>query len=269
MLLFRRMSPLLFLFLCSIAPLVSAQSTTLSETIPELTQRLQQDIADLVELSASIDSAPEQDRDALVYRRDDRSFRLLTDMQRLVVATAELPADDPIREQVETALKTNLQGAGQSVLQRIDEIDDRIAALKAQSGAGSGVQLVATQAFIESLETMRFNYYQALVDVIAGREALGLPNASLTAKLQPMLELHGEAMVGRIKYVGGAMKELQVRKSKEPDNSDLISAIAEMSRAQALDLAHLKSMISLLGGLGEDPVAYKAVLLQYSAGLSI
>ncbi|MEH6588042.1 MAG: mechanosensitive ion channel family protein [Halioglobus sp.] len=269
MLLFRRMSPLFFFVLCATAPLATAQSAGGAESIPELTLRLQQDIADLTELSASIDSAPEQDRNALVYRRDDRSFRLLTDMQRLVVATAELPADDPVREQVQNALKTNLQGAGEGVLQRIAAIGQRIAVLTVQSDAHSGSQLVVTEAFIQSLETLRFNYYQALVDVIAGREALGLPNATLTTKLLPILYLHGEAMLGRIEYVGGAMKELQARKSAEPDNSDLIAAIAEMSRGQSRDLTHLKSMIGLLEGLGQDPVAYKAVSIQYGDGLSI
>lgn len=265
----RRLLPLFFFVLYSTAPLATAQSAGDAESIPELTLRLQQDIADLTKLSKSIDSAPEQDRDALVYRRDDRSFRLLTDMQRLVVATAELPADDPVREEVQNALKSNLQGAGEGVLQRIEEIGQRIAALKLESDAQSGAQLVSTEAFIQSLETLRFNYYQALVDVIAGREALGLPNAALTDRLLPMLYLHGEAMVGRIEYVGGAMKELQARKSAEPDNSDLMTAIAEMSRGQTLDLIHLKTMISLLEGLQKDPVAYKAVLLQYGDGLSI
>lgn len=248
--------------------LATAQSANRAdESIPELTERLQQDISALSRLSAVIDTAPEQDREALIFRRDDRSFRLLRDLQRLVEAASQLPEDDPVRSEVVTQLKTNLQGAGQGVLKRIGEMGERIATLGAELDGLSGPQLVATEAYIQSLETLRFNYYQSLVDVIAGRNALGLPDDQLTEQLLPMLYLHGEAMVGRVEYTGGALQELQDRQSSEPDNADLKAAIGEMSRSQTLDLAHLKSMIGLLEALGEDPVAYRAILLQQGAGL--
>lgn len=266
---YRQFTALLLLILCITSPPGLAQPAGSEETILELTQGLQEDIAGLAKLSASIDSAPEHDREALIFRRDNRSFHLLTDLKKLVTATAKLSADDPARAQVETELKTNLQGAGESVLHRIDEIGKRIAALQTKSGDLSGAQLVATEAYIQSLETLRFNYYQALVDVIAGREVLGLPNDTLTSRLLPMLYLHGEAMVGRIEYTGGALKKLQGRKSAEPDNSDLSTATVEMARSQSLDLIHLKSMVGLLEALGKKPVAYKAVLLQYGDGFSI
>jgi small conductance mechanosensitive channel len=250
--------------------LATAQSAnTADESIPELTERLQQDISALSRLSDAIDTAPEQDREALIFRRDDRSFRLLRDLQSLVEAASQLPENDPVRSEVVTQLKTNLQGAGQGVLKRIREVGGRIATLGAELDGLSGPQLVATEAYIQSLETLRFNYYQSLVDVIAGRRALGLPNSQLTEQLLPMLYLHGEAMVGRVEYTGGALQELQDRQSSEPDNADLKTAIGEMSRAQTLDLAHLESMIGLLAALGEDPVAYRATLLQQGQGLSI
>ena len=248
---------------------VTAGDTGSAETIPQLTERLQRDIVALGKLSASIDTAPELDREALIYRRDDRSFRLLTDMQRLVEETAELAEDDPVRQQVIEALEGNLNGAGEGVLQRIDELGQRIAALKLELESASGPQLVATQAYVHSLENLRFSYYEALVNVIAGRQALGLPGAGLKERLLPILYLQGEAMIGRVEYTGGALSELGQRMSSEADNADLKLAITELSRQQSADLAHLTSMIGLLENLGEDPVDYRTAVLAQGQGLSI
>ena len=255
--------------LCVIGPLANADSKGQGESITELTTRLQQDAAALSRLSNSIDKAPKQDREALIFRRDDRSFRLLTDLHQLVNAAAELAEDDPERVEVINQLKTNLQGAGEGVLNRIGELGARIAALTGELDSLSGAQLVAAEAYIQSLETLRFSYYRALVDVIEGRKALGLADATLGDRLLPILYLHSEAMVGRIEYTGGALHELKERQSGEPNNADLQTAIAEMSRGQTLDLAHLDSMLDLLEALGEDPVGYRAILLEQGKGLSI
>ncbi|MEP5569702.1 MAG: mechanosensitive ion channel family protein [Halioglobus sp.] len=255
--------------LCITGLHVNADTKGQGESITELTARLQQDAAALSRLSSSIDQAPEQDREALIFRRDDRSFRLLTDLHSLVKAAAELAEDDPERLEVVNQLETNLQGAGEGVLDRIGELGTRIAGLTSELDSLSGAQLVSAEAYIQSLETLRFSYYQALVDVIEGRKALGLAKASLADRLLPKLYLHSEAMVGRIEYTGGALRELKERQSGEPNNADLQTAIAAMSRGQTLDLAHLDGMLDLLEALGEDPVGYRAILLEQGKGLSI
>lgn len=255
--------------LCIVCLQVNADPGDSGASIAELTERLQQDAAALSRLSKAIDKAPEQDREALIFRRDDRSFRLLTDLHRLVNAAVELAEEDPRRVEVINQLKTNLQGAGEGVLTRIGELGARIAALTAELDSLSGAQLVSAEAYIQSMETLRFSYYQALVDVIAGRRSLGLADATLGDRLLPMLYLHSEAMVGRIEYTGGALRELKERQSVESNNADLQTAIADMSRGQTLDLAHLDSMLGLLEALGEDPVGYRAILLEQGKGLSI
>ena len=249
--------------------LAAAQGGDAAESIPQLTERLELDILALRKLSESIADAPEQDREALIYRRDDRSFRLLKDLQQLVETTATLAEDDPVRLRAIEALNGNLSGAGEGVLQRIDELGERISVLRLELDKLGGSQLVATEAFIQSLENLRLDYYQALVKVITGRQALGLPETDLKQRLLPILYLHGEAMIGRAEYTGGALAELQDRFTSEADNADLKLAITELSRQQTLDLTHLEAMIGLLEELGEDPVDYRTVLLAQGQGLSI
>lgn len=260
---------LLAIVVLSVLNLAPASAAGPDETLVDLTERLQADIDALRKLSNSIESAPERDRDALIYRRDDRSFRLLNDIQQLVEATVDLPENDPQRQAVVDALKGNLQGAGEGILQRITDLGDRIAALQAEVDQQGGSQLVTAEAFIQSLESLRFNYYESLVEVINGRKALGLSDGNLREALLPILYLQGEAMIGRVEYTGRALGELRDRISLEPDNADVSAAVSELSRQQTQDLARLEIMIGLLNKLGEDPIAYRAVLLEQGNGLSI
>ena len=93
------------------APSLVAQESPPEESVAEMSARLEQDMQDLERLSRHIDSAPERDRMALVFRRDDRSFQLLLDLDKLVRATAELPQTDPLKAQVSVQLEEHLQEA--------------------------------------------------------------------------------------------------------------------------------------------------------------
>ena len=251
------------------APSGAAQETSPEVSVAEMSARLEQDMQDLERLGQHIDSAPERDRMALVFRRDDRSFQLLLDLDKLVRATAALPQADPLKAQVTVQLQEHLQEAGESVLLRLAELGERVARLQTEAASLGGAQLVATEAYIQSLENLRFRYYEALVKVIEGRQSLALGEGPLASSLLPMLYLQGEAMVGRVEYTGGALEELRSRQGNEPDNADLDLAATDMTRQQAQDLVHLETLIGLLERLGEDPVGYRAILLQQGQGLSI
>jgi small conductance mechanosensitive channel len=246
-----------------------AQDASPEVSVAEMSAQLQQDMQDLERLGRHIDSASERDRAALVFRRDERSFELLLDLDRLVRATAALPQTDPLKAQVTAQLQDYLQEAGKSVLLRLAEVEERVTRLQTEAASLGGAQLVATEAYIQSLENLRFRYYEALVKVIEGRKSLALAEGPLASSLLPMLYLQGEAMLGRIVYTGEALDELRMRQGNEPDNADLGLAATDMARRQAQDLAHLKTLIGLLERLGEDPVDYQAILLHQGQGLSI
>ena len=64
---------LLAIVVLSVLNLAPASAAGPDETLVDLTERLQADIDALRKLSNSIESAPERDRDALIYPRDDQS----------------------------------------------------------------------------------------------------------------------------------------------------------------------------------------------------
>lgn len=247
----------------------AAQIEVQADTVRQQAEQFDRDLAALRQLSARIESAPEQDREALIYRRDDRSFQLLVQLDRIARDTASLPAEDPVRAQIQGHIEQGLQDAGTAVLRRIEELGVRIASLQGERNAASGVQLVAIEAYMQSLEALRFKYYGALVDVIESRQVLGMPEAGLEQALKPALYLHGETLVGRLEFTGGALDEIRSRQAEDSGNADLAAAATEMARQQELDLAHLEAMIELLERLGEDAATYQSVLLQQGQGISI
>jgi len=237
--------------------------------IQELLQPLEQNISELQLLDKRIDAAPQRDREALIYRRDTRGFEVLQQLDELVNSAAQLPADDIGRLAVQQRLQDDLAGAGSQVLARIGELGQRIADHYAQLDSLSGTELVTTEAYIQSLEEMRFGYYDALVSVIEGRQALGIPAEELARSLLAQLNLHAQTLLGRIEFAGGALKEVRGRLQEDPDNADVAATVVEMSRLQQLDLGRLEIMIGLLERLGEDATDYQAALVQQGEGLSI
>ncbi|QFU77820.1 mechanosensitive ion channel [Halioglobus maricola] len=84
-----------------------------------------------------------------------------------------------------------------------------------------------------------------------------------------MLYLQSEALVGRIEYVGAVLGELSQRIAKDPSNADLGAARMDMARQQELDLSHLEQLIDLLVRMGDEPDAYKEVLLAQGQGIKV
>jgi small conductance mechanosensitive channel len=241
----------------------------ISRDLQELLQPLEQNISELQILDKRIGAAPQRDREALIYRRDTRGFEVLQQLDQLVNSAAQLPADDPGRRAVQQRLHDDMGGAGSRVLARIGELGQRIADHYAQLDSLSGTELITTQAYIQSLEVMRFGYYDALVSVIEGRQALGIPAEDLARSLLAQLNLQAQTLLGRIEFAGGALEEVQGRLQQDPDNADVAATVVEMSRLQRLDFGRLEIMIGLLERLGEDATDYQTVLLQQGEGLSI
>lgn len=259
-------------FLCTLMlALACANSSWTAETGSDLNAmaaQLQQGITDLARLNSQIETAPEIHRDALIYRRDDRSFKLLVQLQELVDAALALPEDDPVRQEVLKPLRDDLSGAGTAVLARIAELGDRIATMRAKLGSLSGGQLVGTEAYIQNLDILRLRYYEALVAVIEGRKSLGIPAPELATGLLSHVYLHSEILVGRIEFNSGALDELATRQQQEPDNADVLSIVSDLTRAQQGNLEQLEALAGLLERLGEDADEYHGILLQQQ-GLSI
>ena len=151
------------------------------------------------------------DREALLYRRDERSFALLRDMDKIAREVVELPEGDPVRVEVERRLSEDLNQASDAVIQRIAELGKRIVEHTKSLEGLSGAQHIALEAYIHSLETMRIQYYDALANVIEGRKALGMQTEKLLQSLRPVIYLHAETLVGHIEFGAFALEDLKAR----------------------------------------------------------
>jgi len=265
-----RRVPLLVLMIC-LAGNSAAQTASESEGVDleALILDLDQGISELATLSAQVDNVAEMDREALLFRRDERSFSLLMDMDKLARHIAELPADDPQRAAVEQRLRSDLADVGNDVFLRVDELGKRIITRAGEVESLSGGQRIAMEAYIQSLETLRIQYYEALVNVVDGRKALGMPAGKVSQNLEQALYLRAETLVGRIQFIGSALEKMQGRLADEPQNTELDATVRAFTSQHQVYLLRLETVAAALERLGLDDAAYRAVLLQQGTGFSV
>ena len=199
-------------------------------------QDLDQGTAAMRTLNTRIASVAEEDREALLFRRDERGFRLLLDLDKLVRQVADLPADDPIRVEVDKRLTQDLAGAGDAVFRLLADVGQRISTYSAQLESLSGSSLVATEAYINSLELLRIQYFEGLIDIIEGRALLGVAADDAQAKLTDALYLQAETLAGHLEFSGAALDEVKGRLELDPTNADLDATLKSMGNQHQLHL---------------------------------
>ena len=258
--------------------LVTFSSVTLAQTAVEAEpsdlqkqlEKLNSGAAALVALDKRIAGVPEGDREILIFRRDERSFGLLLDLDKVVRQVAELPADDPARMEVEKRLKENLQSAGNAVFRLLDDVDRRITTYTQQLESLSGTRLIATQSYISSLEQLRIRYYEGVVDIIEGSRLLGIPKTGDTPeRLENALYLQAEKLAGYLEFSGQALEQVEIRLKEDPANADLDATMKDMGNKHSSNLQRLKAIVSLMGRLDLDDSDFKGVLLQQGDSFSL
>ena len=245
---------------------VQAETAGTAETrdINALVEVLNADILELDLLSEHIKNAQQIDRDVLVFRQDERSFRLLNDFGTLVQEVANLPDESPNKEELKTRLTELSEGVGDAIFNRIIEIKQRIDESYAKLESLSGGAQIASLAYLQSLETIRIGYYQAMVSHLEGRSALGLSSETLHNRLDPKISLYAETLAGRIELTSASRTEVQTRAQQIPDDAEIKAALLEMEAQHAANLNRLETMIPLLDSLDLPSSKYKATLLQHS-----
>jgi len=236
----------------------------LNQDIGVLVEKLNTDILELDLLSEQIKRAEQMDRNVLVFRQDERSFRLLNDFEKLVNKTANLPDSAPERDELKKRLIEQSEGVGDAIFNRISEIKQRIGESYIKLESLSGATQVASLAYLQSLEAIRIGYYQAMVSHIEGRTALGISSEELRNRLDPKLSLYAETLAGRIELTSAARSQTRTRAEQEPDNADIKTALMEMEAQHAMNLSRLETIIPVLDSLDLPAATYKATLLQHS-----
>jgi small conductance mechanosensitive channel len=250
--------------------LVQAQAESEARSdIESMVQTLRNDIADLQALSKPITDSENMEHEVLLFRRDVRSFRVLTDFDLLVQELTMLADDNPQKNTIKVQLSEHAVGVGNAIFDRISELNQRIRKSLTNLDSLSGGMRIATQAHIDSMENIRIKYYEALVNHLKSLNSLGLPTDDLHNRLDPLLYLYAEMLTGRIELNSAAHHELQARSAADPENVDIKSALVGLNTRHSIDVIRLESIILVLDSLELASAEYKAVMLQQTGSLSV
>jgi len=262
--------PLLLLLVQVTTAAQEAQQETVEPADLQATvSTLYSDIAELRSLSDNIGDPGRRDHDALVYRRDMRSFRLFHDFNSLVTRVAAVPDTASYRAKLLTQLTELSAKAGDAIFDRITEIEERVAQADKVLASSSGKDRVEQAAFFQDLEDIRVRYYETLLKLIDSRKTLGLTSDDLRARLGEQTGLYMEALAGRVQLIAASRTQIQERSRQMPDNTDVKTALLDLEVRHKRNLRRLETMIPVLDGLGMDSSIYKTVLLQQAGSISV
>lgn len=249
----------------------AAQLPPVSEAtrdIGPLVARVESQVHQIQLLTERLEVAGEHDRNALLYRRDLRSLDLVKLMDELTPQVMALPVDDPQRVALEERLRGDLADVGQAVFERLTHLDRRIQQQQDRLEELKGVERVEQEAYLKSLEQLRFRYYQALIGFSNRRQALGLPELKVLENLPRELFQYAEIQVGKVEFAAAAISELQQRLKTRPDQAELQGALQELRIEHARHLGDLRLAIDLMERLKLDSTPYRTVALQ-QGGVSL
>jgi len=237
--------------------------------IQYLVDVLRSDLLELDFLTGTIDKAQKMDRDALVFRQDERSFRVLTDYEALVRKVADLPDDSPHKDELKTRLIELSDSVGDAIFDRITQIEQRIDNSYAELESLSGSLEITSRAYLQSQENIRIGYYKALLAHAEGLEALGHSTDKLRIRLDPKINLYAETLAGRIEMTAAAQTQIRARAESVPGNAELKTTLSELKARHQANLSRLETMIPLLDGLELDSSKFKATLLRQAGSISV
>jgi small conductance mechanosensitive channel len=262
--------------LCLLVFLVSFYGETARADIPadeavvtELVNTFDADLAALRLLVEEAEKAEQVDRQALVFRQDDRSFTLLADADRLAAAAANLPQGNRLRKEVVDHLAATLKNTSDAVLQRLHELDQQINKFSESYEDMSPDARVSSEAYVQALEAIRFRYLDALISHYKSRKLLGFSYEDAQEQLKQMLYLRAESLVGTVEMLAAAEFDVGSRLSKDPANADLKSAKSDIAARRAEAVKKLTIAVELLDTLEVDTKEYRSVLLKQQTGVTI
>jgi len=247
----------------------NAQELKSPEAIAALMETVGTRIAELQLINRQIETAPAVDQDALLYRRDERSFELLVLIDELSQSVIQMPDDDAVRQEISERLRTEFLTAGDRLFIRLNELDERIKDQLAALDSYSGSKRIFAESLVNTLQSMRMKFFEAAVNLVLSREALEIPVAAIRSGLVNEMSSYGEALIGRVEFTGAATKEIAKRLKLDPSNADLQSGLTEMQLQYALQSERLRQLVGSMERLEVDTRNYRAILLKNSSGVSV
>jgi len=250
-------------------PCVSAQEVPTSAELAQSMLRIEGSVKKLRLLAEQTKTVAGVDREALMFRLDQRIIRLLEDAAKLARYVEGLPADAADRLALEKRLREEMASFERLLFQRIGELESRIAANRERSGAAGDTEKHVLRAYANSLEGLRLGYSAALVGLVEIAEILGIPSEDLRQKSEALMYQYAEKVSGRIELFSTSLRAVRARLTLDPSNAELQSAANEINMERAVEIRRLESLLDIMARLDIETVLYRSVLLRENKGLSL
>jgi len=251
------------------APITCAEEPLSSAGLNDSMLYIEGSIEKLQLLEEQALTASGGDREALLFRLDQRSIKLIDKVATLTGDLAVLPEDDPDRLMLEKRLRTKVISVDQHLFERIDGLEKRIKTVREQSRSGSDAEKYVQQAYLHSLEGLRLGYYSALAGIIKSRENLGISNDELRRNAEATLYQYAEKVSGRVEIFSNSLREIKARLTKDATNTSLLASANEVSIERGVEITRLESLLSIMSQLDMNTVLYRSVLLREDKGVSL
>lgn len=248
---------------------VAAQEVVSSSKLAKSIDDIDESIILLRSLVENTGATTEADAEALVFRLDQRIIRLVADIAKLTRHISALPQDDPDRGLLQERVPGDLSKADQVLIQRIQQLDERIETNNERYKNAAEVEKYALQAHGNGLETLRLGFYSSLVELIESKEIIGLSAAVLRQKASTLLYQYAETISARIELYRTTLREMDSRLALDANNTGVQGAANEIKIALAVEVRRLESLLNLMVRIEIDTVVYRSVLLRESSGVSL
>lgn len=240
-----------------------------ARSIDAMITTLEKDLTALRFLISKIEVAKSNDREVLVYRQDERVFKLLADYDALAQNITGLPEGASQKTLLAAQLTEFGTDLGPALFNRIDEIKQTIFKHNTLIKELSGATQIAAQAYVSSLESVQIKYYESLATHIGSRDVLGLGSNQLRETLAPIIYLYAETLAGRIEFTGAARQSVQDRLADDSGNADINAALKDLAAIHNTNIHRLESVIFVMDTLGLESSEYQTVMLQQASNLSV
>lgn len=264
---------LLALSISAFPPLGLAQEGTdlapQEKEISKLMGRFEKDFAYLDNFDQIKIATSDQERAALLYRRDTRALKLILDAITIADALIALPEDNATRFTVENQLRQALTEIDKLVINALNQLNERINRAAEDLPNLSSADLFQRRAYIRNLQQLRYQALKSMAQLIPTLETLGLPSESFRDEVEMILTRQAERLVGLLAFSEAATLELAEESAANPGDASLVTAYTEIQARHEQELQQLIQITEALELIGVRTEAYRAVIVKQRGILSI
>ena len=210
----------------------------------------------------------DSDHTALLYRRDHHSLDILSHVIKMIEKMGLMPADSVTQIAVRSRVTERLASVDDLIIQRLEELDQRITDANESIGALSGADIFVRKAYIKSLFQLRNQVLAAMVQIIPARESLGIASDEFRSQAELILFSHAERLLALLELSAAASLELSREQGLTTSDPDFVRAKTELQIRHETELTHLIEITNALENLGLDTATYRATIVRQRGVLS-